>query len=135
MTELMRKLGIKTDSLVVAINANPDILAKIKEGLPDRTTLVTEIPVNAQAKVFLVWLTERDDLYQLFQQLRGAITLDGAIWAVIPKKKVAKKTTSVTFDQVQTVALKTDLVDNKVVSLSDGEYGIRFVVRKEKRGE
>jgi len=67
--------------------------------------------------------------------LRGAITLDGAIWAVIPKKKVAKKTTSVTFDQVQTVALKTDLVDNKVVSLSDGEYGIRFVVRKEKRGE
>jgi len=67
--------------------------------------------------------------------LRNASTPDGAIWAVIPKKRERKKT-GVTFGQVQAAALKTtDLVDNKIASLSDSEYGIRFAVRKEKRGE
>ena len=133
-TELVRKLGIKADSLVVANNANPAILAMINERLPQGAVLLTRFPADMQANIILVWPTETDDLRELFQRLRQAITTDGAIWAVIPKKGTAKKKAAgVTFDQVQAAALTTDLVDNKVASFSDEEYGIRFVIRREKR--
>jgi hypothetical protein len=103
--------------------------------MPKETILMTELPANRQVNVVLIWLTEEDDLYQVFLQLRDTITPDGAIWAVIPKKTGRKKT-GVTFSQVQSAALKTiDLVDNKVASFSENEYGIRFVIRKAKRGE
>ncbi len=134
-TELVRKLGVKAHSLVVAINANLEILAKIQECLPEGAILLTDLPPETQANIILVWLTERDDSYQVFQRLRHAIVPDGAIWAVIPKKVAAKKKAeSFTFAQVQAAALQTDLVDNKVVSLSGEEYGIRFVIRRERRG-
>ena len=134
-SELVRKLDIRAKYLAVALNANPDILASIQEALPEGATLVMELPTDIRPKIILVWLTDRDDLYRVFQRLGHAITPDGAIWAVIAKKTAAKnKTASVTFDQVQAAALKTNLVDNKVVSFSDQEYGIRFVIRREKRG-
>jgi len=133
--ELVRKLGVKENSLVVALNADLDVLARIREGIPHGVGLVAELPTDTQANIILVWLRGGDDLYQAFQQLRHAITPDGAIWAVIPKKTAGvKRATSVTFDQVQAAALKTDLVDNKVLSFSGEEYGIRFVIRREKRG-
>jgi hypothetical protein len=34
---------------------------------------------------------------------------------------------------MQAAALTTDLVDNKIVSLSDEEYATRFVIRRERR--
>ena len=131
--ELVRKLGIKEAFTVAAINANYEVLARIQEGLPQGTILATKLPSDRQVKIIIVWLTEADDLDQEFRRLRQAITPDGAIWAVIPKKRTRKKATNVTFDNVQAVALKTDLVDNKVASFSEREYGIRFVIRREKR--
>lgn len=133
--ELVRKLGIRLDSIVVTLNANPNIIAKIQDDLRKRVPLLTELPADSQANTVLVWLAQKDDLSGLFPRLRHAITPDGAIWAIIPKKKAAEsKATGVTFKQFQAAALTTDLVDNKVVSFSAEEYGIRFVVRKEKRG-
>ncbi len=38
--ELLRKLCVKEYSLVVAINAKPDILARIREVLPEGATLL-----------------------------------------------------------------------------------------------
>jgi uncharacterized protein (UPF0128 family) len=134
--ELTRKLGVKPDSIVVALNANPYIVAKLQDGLPERASLLAELPTDSPSNTILVWLAENNDLYKLFQRLRRAVTPDGAIWAIIPKKKTREnKASSVTFELVQDAALKTDLVDNKVLSFSAEEYGIRFVVRKEKRGE
>jgi len=133
--ELVKKLGVKPESIVVAINANPDILAKIQGKLSKKVTALTELPTNSRSNIILVWLTEKDDLSKLFQRLKHAVAPDGAIWAIIPKKKARQtKSTGVTFELVQHAALQTDLVDNKVLSFSEEEYGIRFVVRKEKRG-
>jgi hypothetical protein len=64
--------------------------------------------------------------------LQGSIKQKGAIWSVIPKRRLVEKV-SISFRQVQDSALKSNLVDNKITSLSDKEYGIRFVIRKEKR--
>jgi hypothetical protein len=39
------------------------------------------------------------------------------------------------WEQVQQAALRTDLVDNKIASVSDQEYGTRFVIRKDRRDQ
>jgi hypothetical protein len=131
-TELVRKLGIKANSSVVAINANPEILTKIKKVLPSETKLLTKLPPRMEADVILIWLTATDDLLQTFQKLQGSIKQNGAIWSVIPKRRLVEKV-SISFRQVQDSALKSNLVDNKIASFSDKEYGIRLVIRKEKR--
>ncbi len=131
----MRKLGVKEGHIVLALGSTPDILARIQEGLPRAAYILDEMPKRAAVDVVLVWPKPGDDLEDMFRLLRNAIVPDGAVWAVISRKRTtAKGTERVTFDQVQAAALRTDLVDNKVVSLSDREYGIRFVIRREKRG-
>ncbi len=131
--ELVRKLGIKPSSRIVAVNPNPEIISGIKTALPKEATIQTAVSTNTKADIILIWLTDKDDLARTFWSLEKSIVPDGAIWAVIPKK-LKGKTTGVSFDEVQAAALKLDLVDNKIASFSDKEYGTRFVIRKEKRG-
>lgn len=73
-----------------------------------------------------------------FADLQRRITPQGAIWAVMPKKKhAARRGIDFTWEQMQAAALQTDLVDNKTASISEQEYGTRFVIRsnrREKRG-
>lgn len=134
VSEIADKLGIKENSCVVAIDANNRILERIRADLPEGVSITFDISADIKPNVILVWLTERDGLFGTLKRLRNTIIPDGVIWAVI-KKKTAKSRTesSPAFDEVQAAALRTDLVDNKVLSLSEEEYGIRFVVRKEKR--
>ena len=131
--DLVRMLGLKPNSLIVAINPNPSILAWVQEALPDGAVLAEGLPADARPNAILVWPTERDDLDALFQRLRDAIVPDGAVWAVIPKKRRGSGNRGVSFIRVQEAALKTDLVENKVLSFHGDEYGVRFVIRKERR--
>lgn len=39
----------------------------------------------------------------------------------------------VTFDDLLEIALRTDLVDNKTLTFSEKEYGVRFVARRHLR--
>ena len=133
--EQARKLGIKANSLAVAIGASHDFLSKLQEVLPKGASLTTELKAGVKANIILVWLAGNENLYQVFQRLSRSIVADGAIWAVIPKKATGKKVADgATFYQVQAAALKVDLVDNKTATFSDTEYGIRFVIRRERRG-
>ena len=76
----------------------------------------------------------RVDLPRDLRAYRELIREDGFIWAVIPKKVAIKDVgRDVTFEDVLRVALKTDLVDNKTLTFTDEEYGIRLVVRKHLR--
>ena len=82
----------------------------------------------------LVRLWERTNYRHLFQRLQNAITNDGSIWAVIPKKPIAlAKGIGVFRDDLVEEVLKTDLVDNKTLSITEEEYGIRFVIRRDQR--
>ena len=52
----------------------------------------------------------------------------------MPKKAVARQRgLTLTWEEMQAAALTTDLVDNKNASMTDEEYGTRFVIRKERR--
>ena len=69
-----------------------------------------------------------------FQDLQHRIVPTGAIWAVIPKKKYARKWgIDFTWEELQAAGLQTDLVDNKVASIDEETYGTRFVIRAEYR--
>jgi hypothetical protein len=67
--------------------------------------------------------------------LQFNIVPDGAIWVVIPKKKfAAKRGIAFSWEEMQAAGLQTDLVDNKVATVSEEDYGTRFVIRKDRRG-
>ncbi len=91
------------------------------------------VPPGAKMDVIVLWADETTE--GRFPALQGCLKPAGAVWVVIPKKTVAARTgSSITFDGIQQAALATsDLVDNKTLTFSDTHYGIRFVIRKEKR--
>jgi hypothetical protein len=75
-----------------------------------------------------------DGLVEWFAALQGQIAPTGAVWAVMPKKKFAPgRRVSFTWEELQAAGLQTDLVDNKIASITEQDYGTRFVIRKERR--
>ena len=82
----------------------------------------------------MFWPDEPAGLEERFRQLQARIDPAGAVWAIIPKKKFARaRGKSLNWEQLQAAALRTDLVDNKIASVSEQEYGTRFVIRKDLR--
>jgi hypothetical protein len=82
------------------------------------------------------WSQSLEGLVDHLTRLAWNITPAGAIWIVIPKAAVARRRElGFTLEEMQTLALETDLVDNKVASLTEEEYATRFVIRKERRGD
>ena len=80
-------------------------------------------------------MTDRsDEIPQDLRRYRELIEEDGFIWAVIPKKAAIEALgRDVTFEDVIELALRTDLVDNKTLTFSEREYGVRLVVRRHLR--
>jgi hypothetical protein len=69
-----------------------------------------------------------------FAQLQRHIVPDGAIWAVICRKRFARAGgIDFGWSDVQVAALQTDWVDKKVASSSEEEYATQFVIRKDRR--
>jgi hypothetical protein len=53
---------------------------------------------------------------------------------IIPRKEAArKKNLTIDWNHMQQEILKTQLVDNKVASINEAEYGTQFVIRREYR--
>ena len=89
----------------------------------------------ARYDVILFWPRQLEGLVDRFADLQRRIVPDGSIWAVIPKQKFAtRRGVEFTWEQMQAAGLQTDLVDNKVASVTEQDYGTRFVIRKERRG-
>lgn len=71
------------------------------------------------------------NLEAMFRQLLPRMRQDGAIWLVIPKKSSGIPGPS--FPASLEAALPLGLVDNKTLTFSAIEYGIRFVIRRQLR--
>ena len=129
-----KKLGIKPSHLVCLMGANSAFAQQLHLNCPSSVRIYRAIEETNTPDIVIVWPEASDDLGQLFQRLRNLIQPNGAVWAVIPKKPVAlRKGIPIFFDQVQAAALPTGLVDNKTLTFSEEEYGIRFVVRRSER--
>jgi hypothetical protein len=130
---LARKLGLKPGQTICLLGASPEGRAAVRAACPAGTAL-TEKLGRGVFDIILFWPRRRRGLEESFSRLQGKIRPDGAIWAVIPKKASLRgRELDFAWDALQAAGLTTDLVDNKIASITDGEYGTRFVIRKDLR--
>ena len=126
-TPLAKKLGIKPDAVVLAIDAPKDYAALVRP-MPEGAAIVgTAKPGSAD--IVHLFVPSLAALEKRLPLARKAMTKDGAIW-VSWYKKAAKIETDVTEDAIRALALKTDLVDVKVCAVSELWSGLKLVVRK-----
>ena len=133
MDDVARKLGIQPGKSVLLLDAPPEAEAFVKEISPPGVSFATtagERPYD----MILFWPRSLEGLVERFAWLQGLIRPEGAVWAIIPKKKYTRAMgIDFSWEQMQAAALQTDLVDNKTASFSQEEYATRFVIRKARR--
>lgn len=130
---LGRKLGFKRGMTVCLVDAPQQGSGQIRSvALPEMT--FSERLADGPFDLVFFWPLDGDGLAERFVELQRHIAAMGAIWAIIPKRRFAtEKGSSLTWEKLQHAALQTDLVDNKTASVSDEEYGTRFVIRRSRR--
>lgn len=128
-TPLVRKLGIRPNEQVVALNA-PAHYEELLEGLPDGAVIVDR--AVAQAAFVHLFVTERAELATRLSALRPTLDEAGMLWVSWPKKS-AKVPTDITEDTIREVALPLGFVDVKVCAVDEKWSGLKLMIRRENR--
>ena len=126
-TPLVKKLGIKPGTRVLAIRAPVDY-ARFLGPLPEDASIVSR-PPKGGAPIVHLFVRSQAELTRELPRARRAMTQDGALW-VSWYKQSAKIPTDVTEGEIRHRALKTDLVDVKVCAVTESWSGLKLVVRK-----
>ena len=130
--DLTSKLGIKAKDKVCLIRPNQDTLSQIRQHGNNINIIVGRI--ESDCDVVLYWVDPSEDIGKRMSDLQHKIKPDGRIWIIMPKKEVARKRNlAIDWHHIQGEILKTHLVDNKMASINEEEYGTQFVIRKEYR--
>ncbi len=138
MSELAKKLGIKPGLRVCLLetgagSAAAESAAAVRSTCQSIADL-SESFEQVDYDLIFTWPHQLADLVTLFSMLERRIHPNGAIWVIMPKKKYAPgRGVDYSWDEMQAAGLQTDLVDNKVASIDEQDYGTRFVIRKDKR--
>ncbi len=137
VANLARKFGIVPGCSLLLIDAPAPSAALLREACPPGVLLAeAEIATQNDERhdLIFLWPQSAADLAARFAALQWRIVPDGAIWVLLLKQPIARRRgVTLTWDAMQTAALQTDLVDNKVATFSTEEYGTRFVIRRERR--
>ena len=128
-TPLAKKLGIKEQTSVVAVDA-PSSYRKLLEPLPAAVRFASKI--DKTVDVVHLFSTEKAELSRALVSYRKALQPNAAVWVSWPKKS-AKVATDITEDVVRELALPLGFVDIKVCAVDDVWSGLKLVVRKELR--
>jgi len=128
-TPLIKKLGVKDSTRLLAINAPPDYATWLGPLPPGAAMVGRAGPTTDIAHVFA---TRRARLAHELMRLRAALRPDAATWVSWPKK-ASKVPTDITEDVIREVALPMGFVDIKVCAVTDVWSGLKLVVRKELR--
>ncbi len=128
-TPLVKKLGIKPDSLVSIVNP--------PEGFEKILTLPPAVQCSAlgggRKLDVIVWFTKRR--YQLTKRFAGMAKLlfpAGGLWVAWPKR-ASGVPTDLTEDIIRAVGLEAGLLDNKVCAIDETWSGLRLVIRLKDR--
>ena len=133
MPDLARKLGIHPGQTICLLDAPEASAALLRDACPPGVTITGALGGERYDQIFF-WPVSSQGLAERFAALQRAIVPAGALWVVVPSKRTApRRGIAFTWEVMQVAALTTDLVDNKIASLSGEEYATRFVIRKERR--
>lgn len=128
-TPLPEKLGIKPDTIVVAIDAPENyrkLLGKISSGVNFATR------PTGNSRFVHVFTTRRSELVRQLSILRRKIADDAAVWVSWPKKS-SGVATDITEDVIRAVALPLGFVDIKVCAVDETWSGLKLMIRRENR--
>jgi len=124
-TPLPRKLGIKPDHRVLALNAPDGFEATLGE-LPDGVAVGAT--ARGKADVIVSFHDRRAELAKRMPKLRELMEPAAGLWIAWPKR-ASKLETDLTEDVVRELALANTLVDNKVCAIDETWSGLRLVIR------
>ncbi|MFZ0012483.1 MAG: DUF3052 domain-containing protein [Acidimicrobiia bacterium] len=131
-TPLPKKLGIEAGMTVGILNA-PNYFDFDLGDLPEGVHVVRDSE-DAAADVYLIFADRAAEAERAFIRAMSLLPPDGSIWIAWPKKSSGEET-DIVEDTLRDLFLPTGMVDNKVCAIDDTWSGLRFVVRKENRGD
>jgi hypothetical protein len=133
-TPLGRKLDLK-DGMRALLLGVPDHLDEIF-GFPGFTVVDVATPdmLRRAYDYIHVFETDRAQLESLVPALRAHLKADGTLWISWPKK-ASKVPTTITEDSLREIFLPVGLVDVKVAAVDAVWSGLKFMFRKELRGQ
>jgi hypothetical protein len=123
-TPLPKKLGIKSESRVLLLNAPEDF--------DDLDGVAVVRRASGIADVIVSFHTDRRDLERRLPVLRERMRQNGRLWIAWPKKS-SKVPTDITENVVRELALAHALVDNKVAAITQIWSGLQLVIRVKDR--
>jgi hypothetical protein len=134
---LVKKLGYKDvqTALLIGVPANLTEISKFL-GFADVTILdAPQVAPGERSLDLIHWFeTSRARLADELPSLAAQLRADGMLWISWPKKS-SKMPTDITEDVLREVILPTGLVDVKVCAVDEVWSGLKFMWRKEVRGE
>jgi hypothetical protein len=128
-TPLARKLGVRPNETLIALNA-PENYAQLLEGLPENVTISGR--VTAKPVFVHLFVRQRSDLEKRLRALRIRLDDAGILWISWPKKS-SKVATDITEDTIRAVALPLGFVDVKVCAVDETWSGLKLMIRRENR--
>jgi len=128
-TPLARKLGMRENSRVCALDAPPDYEALLAP-MPSGVSFAAK--PGPETDLVHVFVRERAVLARRLGVILKATRPDVSIWVSWPKK-AAKVPTDITEDTIRAVALPMGLVDVKVCAVDAVWSGLKLVIRKKNR--
>lgn len=127
---MLRKLGIRPNERIIALNA-PDHYAALLDELPAGATITDRL--ISKASFIHLFVTARAELEKRLSALRTKLDDSGMLWVSWPKKS-AKVPTDITEDTIRAVALPLGFVDVKVCAVDETWSGLKLMIRRENRG-
>jgi hypothetical protein len=128
-TPLAQKLGFKSGSSVVVINA-PVNYEKLLGKFARDLNFTNRVAANAEfVHFFTAW---RAELAKQLKRLRKQVADTGVIWVSWPKKS-SGIVTDITEDTIRAVALPLGFVDTKVCAVDETWSGLKLMIRRENR--
>ena len=130
---LSEKLGISKGNHICLVDAPQDFAPMFEKHLLGKARLTDYIGLRGFDLV-MWWPFTITGLEVKLARLAYSIKPDGAVWLVIPKRQFAdQRGINFSWAEMQAIALQTDMVDNKTVSISSTDYATRFVIRTQHR--
>jgi hypothetical protein len=129
-TPLAKKLGIGA-GMVIAAPGAPQAFPRLLDPLPDDVTWKRRLqpPIDIAVAFFL----READVTRRWPVLTAAVGPAGIVWVAWPKKSSGVRT-DLTEDTFRALLLPTGWVDTKVCAIDETWSGLKFVLRKERRG-
>lgn len=136
---LTEKLGIKIGSKVLLIS--PKFSSNIDRNFGGNIAVIaTPEGLGNLNEIFdfvLVWIEASDNFLSLLSDLKKYINPKGSIWVIFKKKPPLLKKEEQVINKVGIIraANKSELVNDKITSVSKSEYALRLVTpfgKKEK---